>query len=155
MARIENTIFSKVCLPIPCLQMCCITPLFYYSVRYLPTATFTESLLISRSMHDSMNMLHKAQLCMRTIRKVISGELLTKRTLVKNFIMYKNTYILKLLLNIVTTRIEALVIWRSKFFMPMSKKSAACECSHVLTPSINSLLKRCDLNQFFRWVNRW
>jgi hypothetical protein len=63
----------------------------------------------------------------------------------------KNTYILKLLLNLVTAGIEALVSG-NKFCMPVSKKSAACELSHVLTPSINSslLLKRCDRNQFFR-----
>jgi hypothetical protein len=38
------------------------------------------------------------------------------------------------------------------FCTPVWMKSAACELSHVLTPSINSslLLKRCDLNQFFR-----
>jgi hypothetical protein len=38
--------------------------------------------------------------------------------------------------------------------MPKSKKSAACELAQVSTPSINSslLLKRLDLNQFFRQV---
>jgi hypothetical protein len=37
------------------------------------------------------------------------------------------------------------------FCMSMSKKSATCELSHVLTPFINSLLlKRFDLGQFFR-----
>jgi hypothetical protein len=50
----------------------------------------------------------------------------------------KNMYILKVLLNIVTTGIEALVISGGiSFCMPVSKKSAACELSHVLTPSIN------------------
>jgi hypothetical protein len=35
------------------------------------------------------------------------------------------------------------------------KAVAACDLSHVLTPSINSLyLKRCVLNQFFREVNK-
>jgi hypothetical protein len=43
----------------------------------------------------------------------------------------KNTYILKLLLNTVTTGIEALVLG-NKFFMPVTKKSAACELSHIL-----------------------
>jgi hypothetical protein len=37
------------------------------------------------------------------------------------------------------------------FCTPLSKKSAACEPSHVLTPSINFmlLLKGCDPNHFF------
>jgi hypothetical protein len=64
----------------------------------------------------------------------------------KNHYIQKNMYILKLLLNIVTTGTEALVILGNKFCMPVSKKSAACELSHILTPSINSslLLKCCD-----------
>jgi hypothetical protein len=63
-------------------------------------------------------------------------------------------YILKLLLNVVITGIEALVSGVS-FCMPVSEKSAACELSHVLTHSINSLLLRhCDPNQFF-YINRW
>jgi hypothetical protein len=32
--------------------------------------------------------------------------------------------------------------------MPVSKKSATCEPSHILIPSNNSSLKYCDLNQF-------
>jgi hypothetical protein len=45
-------------------------------------------------------------------------------------------YILKLILNVVTAGIEALVVPGNKFCMPVSKKSAACELSHVLTPFI-------------------
>jgi hypothetical protein len=43
---------------------------------------------------------------MKAIRKVISGELLTK----EEMIYTKDTYILQLLLNVVTARIEALFI---------------------------------------------
>jgi hypothetical protein len=43
---------------------------------------------------------------MRTIHKVTSGELLTKQTTRKK---QKNTYMLKLLLDVVTAGIEALV----------------------------------------------
>jgi hypothetical protein len=45
--------------------------------------------------------------CSRAVWKVTSGELLTKQA--------NNTYILKLLLNVVTTGIEALVISGNKF----------------------------------------
>jgi hypothetical protein len=81
------------------------------------------------------------------IREVISGELLTKQAIKKHLLYTKNTYIFKRFLNLVTAGNEAL-----RFCMPVSKKSAACELSHVFTPSINSslLLKRCDRNQFFR-----
>jgi hypothetical protein len=42
-------------------------------------------------------------ICMVAIQKVTSGELLTKQAMRKrNFIIYKNMYILKLLLNILT-----------------------------------------------------
>jgi hypothetical protein len=71
----------------------------------------------------------------------------------KKLLLYtKITYILKVLLNVVITGIEALIVLGNKFlFIYLSKKSAACELSHVLTPSTNSLLlKSCDLNQFFR-----
>jgi hypothetical protein len=90
---------------------------------------------------------------MRAIRKVTSCELLPKQATRNNLIIYKNTYILKLLLNAVTTVIEQGI----SFCMPVSMKYAACELCHVLTLSINSslLLKRCDPNQFFRSVNRW
>jgi hypothetical protein len=60
-------------------------------------------------------------------------------------------HILKLLLNVATAGIEALIVSGKKFCLPVSKKSATCELSHVLTPSFNSLLlKLSDLNQFFR-----
>jgi hypothetical protein len=56
----------------------------------------------------------------------------------------KNTYTLKLLLNVVTAGIEVLVY--------ACTKEAACELSHVYTPSVNSLLllKRYDPSQFFK-----
>jgi hypothetical protein len=41
-------------------------------------------------------------------------------------------YILKLLLNVVTTGNKALVILGNKFCTLVSKKSAACETSHVM-----------------------
>jgi hypothetical protein len=47
---------------------------------------------------------------MRAIRKVTSGELLTKQAMRKNFIIYKKYYILKLFLIVVTARIESLVL---------------------------------------------
>jgi hypothetical protein len=61
-------------------------------------------------------------------------------------------YILKLLLNIATAGIEGLIILGNKFCMSVSKNSAACELSHVLTSSISSslFLKSYDHNQFFR-----
>jgi hypothetical protein len=65
----------------------------------------------------------------------------------KKMLLYKkHTYILKVLLSVVAARIEAFVILGISFCTPVSKKSAACELSHVLTPSINSslLLKHCD-----------
>jgi hypothetical protein len=47
---------------------------------------------------------------MRAISKVTSGELLLKQAMRKRMLIYtKNIYIFKLLLNIVTARIEALV----------------------------------------------
>jgi hypothetical protein len=52
----------------------------------------------------------------------------------------KYTYILKLHLNPATSEIEKLVVWGNKFCTPVSKKFAACELIHVLTPSINSSL---------------
>jgi hypothetical protein len=75
----------------------------------------------------------------------------------KKIIVYKNTYIFMLLLNLVTPGIEALVVSGNKFLYAGVEKSAACELSHILTPSINSslLLKSFDLNRFFRQVNRW
>jgi hypothetical protein len=65
----------------------------------------------------------------------------------KNELYIKITYILKLLLNVVISGTEALIVWGSKFLYVF----AACELSHVLTPSISSLLlmKRCDPNHLF------
>jgi hypothetical protein len=79
--------------------------------------------------------------------------MLTKHAMRKKLLYTKYTYRLKLLLNVLTVGIHALVSW-NKFCMPVSKKSAAYEFSHVLTPSINSslLLKSCVHNQFFRSV---
>jgi hypothetical protein len=76
----------------------------------------------------------------------------TSNKTTKNVLHTKNLHILKLLLNVVTAGIEALVVLGNKFCEPVSKKSDTCELSHVLTPSINSslLLKCCDYNQFFR-----
>jgi hypothetical protein len=66
-------------------------------------------------------------------------------------IIYKNTYILKLLLNVVSAGTGALVS-RYKFVYAFVKESAACKINHVLTSSINSslMLKLCDPNQYFR-----
>jgi hypothetical protein len=89
------------------------------------------------------------------VRKSTSGELLTKQAMRKNLLYPKIMYILKLICNVVTAGTEALVVWGISFCMPVLKKSAACELSHILKLSINSLLlKRCDHNQFFRYVNR-
>jgi hypothetical protein len=52
---------------------------------------------------------------MRAIRKVASGELPTKQAMGKNVLCTKNMYILRLLLNVVTGGIEALVILVNKF----------------------------------------
>jgi hypothetical protein len=62
----------------------------------------------------------------RAIRKVTSSELLTKQAVRKNVLYRKNTYILKLLLNLFTAGIEALVISRNKFLY------AICELRHIL-----------------------
>jgi hypothetical protein len=61
-------------------------------------------------------------------------------------------YILKLLLKVVIAGIEALVSGNKFVYACVKKKSAACELSHVLSPSINTLLllKSSDPNQFFR-----
>jgi hypothetical protein len=74
----------------------------------------------------------------KAIRKVTSGELSTKQAM-RKIVYKKNTYVFKLLLNIVPAGIEA------------------CELNHVLICSINSslLLKLCRHNQIFRQVNRW
>jgi hypothetical protein len=48
------------------------------------------------------------------IQKVTSGKLLTKQAIRKKVLYTKNMYILKLLLNIVTATIEALVVSGNK-----------------------------------------
>jgi uncharacterized protein YbcV (DUF1398 family) len=80
--------------------------------------------------------MRKYNFIMRAIQKVTSSELLLEQSMKKN-VYTKSTYTLKQLLNIVTTRIEALMISGNKFCMPVSKKSAACELSHVLRATIN------------------
>jgi hypothetical protein len=87
------------------------------------------------------------------IRKVTSDELLTKQTKRKKKLLYaKKSNTLKLLLNVVTAGSEALVASRNEYLHACVKKSAACDLSQALTPSINSslLLKCCDPNQFSR-----
>jgi hypothetical protein len=51
----------------------------------------------------------------RAIRKVTSGELLTKQATKKMLLYTKNMYILKLPLNSITAGIEAFVISGNKF----------------------------------------
>jgi hypothetical protein len=48
--------------------------------------------------------------------------------------MKKDTYVLKLLLNVVSAGIEALVVSGNKILYACVKKSVACELSNVLTP---------------------
>jgi hypothetical protein len=61
---------------------------------------------------------------MSAIYKVTSGELLTKQAMRKQILLYtKNMYILKLLLNVVTAGIGALVLGNN-FCTPVSKKRA-------------------------------
>jgi hypothetical protein len=59
---------------------------------------------------------------------------------------------LKLILNVITSGIEAFVVSGNKFLYTCAKMCAACELSHVLTPSIKSTLslKFCNFIQFFR-----
>jgi hypothetical protein len=89
---------------------------------------------------------------MRAIWKVNSGDLLkTSNERKKCYYVQKQMYILKLHLNVVTAGIEALVISGNNFSYACVK-SAVCELSHILRPSINSslLVKCCVPNQFFR-----
>jgi hypothetical protein len=67
----------------------------------------------------------------------------------KNYIQKIRTY--ALLLNVVTAKIEALVLSGNKFLYACVRENAARELGHILTPSINSslLLQRNDFNQFF------
>jgi hypothetical protein len=73
---------------------------------------------------------------MRDIWKVTSSELLTKQAMRKKYYI-KNTYIIKLFLNGITARIEALVFRGTSFCMPVSKKSATHELSNVFIPFIS------------------
>jgi hypothetical protein len=75
---------------------------------------------------------------MSVIQKATSGGLLTKPSMRKKLLITKNMYILKLLHNIVTAELRHLYQGVS-FCMLVSKKSAACELSHILTSAINSL----------------
>jgi hypothetical protein len=58
----------------------------------------------------------------RAIQKVTSSELLTKQTTRKKMLYTKNTYILNLLLSVVTARIEALVILGNQFLYACAKE---------------------------------
>jgi hypothetical protein len=60
------------------------------------------------------------------------------------------------LLNVFIDGTEALFATKNYFQMHASKKSALCELSQALTPSIQFLLllKSCYLNQLFKEVNR-
>jgi hypothetical protein len=60
---------------------------------------------------------------MRIIWKVTSGDLLAKQTVRrKKIIVYKKMYIYKLLINVVTTGIEALVVSGNKFLYACVKE---------------------------------
>jgi hypothetical protein len=59
--------------------------------------------------------------CTRAIQKITSGELLAKQEMRKILLYTENTYIHKLLLNVVTTGIEALVSW-NKFLYAFVKE---------------------------------
>jgi hypothetical protein len=64
--------------------------------------------------------------------------------------MYKNTYVLKLVLNIVIAGIEALFVSGKKFLSACVKQSAACELSHVFKPYINSLVDALSSQPIFQ-----
>jgi hypothetical protein len=78
----------------------------------------------------------------RAFRKVTSGGLLRKQAMRKKIIILENTYVrvFKLLLRVVTTGIEALWCLGIKFCIPVSKRSAVLELSHIFTPFNNSSL---------------
>jgi hypothetical protein len=59
---------------------------------------------------------------MRAVQKVISSDMLTKQAMRKKILYTKNTYVLKQLLNMVTSGIEALVIWGNKFLYACVKE---------------------------------
>jgi hypothetical protein len=66
---------------------------------------------------------------MRVVRKVTSGELLTKQATRKKWLYMKNTYIL---LNVVTAGTGDLSYCGISVCIRESKKSAVCEISHIL-----------------------
>jgi hypothetical protein len=59
---------------------------------------------------------------MRAVWKVTFIEMLTKQAMRKTILYTKNTYILKLVLNVVTTGIEALVLSGNKFMYACVKE---------------------------------
>jgi hypothetical protein len=69
----------------------------------------------------------------RAIQKVTFGELLTKQATRKKMLHPNNTYVLKLLLNVVTAGIKALVVSQNKSLYACVKE-----------------VQRCDPDQFFR-----
>jgi hypothetical protein len=71
----------------------------------------------------------------RIIWKANSGDLLTKQAMRKKYT--NNTYILKLLIDVDAAGIEALLHREISFCVPVSKNSASCELSCLLTPSMN------------------
>jgi hypothetical protein len=58
----------------------------------------------------------------RAIREVTSGELLAKQAMRKKLLYIKNTYILKLLQNIVTAGTEAIAISKNTFLCAFVKE---------------------------------
>jgi hypothetical protein len=80
----------------------------------------------------------------RAIQKATSSELL-KKAMRKKVIIY-NYFPTQSL-----PELRYLSNQGISFCMPVSKKHATCELSHILTLSINSslLLRRCDPNYFF------
>jgi hypothetical protein len=58
----------------------------------------------------------------RSVRKVTSGKLLTKQAMRKKLLYTKSTYILKLLLIVVTARNEAPVVLGNKFLYACVKE---------------------------------
>jgi hypothetical protein len=64
--------------------------------------------------------------------------------------MHKNTYIFKLLINVIAARIETLVSG-NEFLYACAKKNLPAVNTAAFSPSINFslLLKRCDPTPFF------
>jgi hypothetical protein len=57
----------------------------------------------------------------RAIRKVTSGEMLTKQAMRKTFLLYTKKCILKILLNVVTAGTEALVSCNKFLYAPVKE----------------------------------